>query len=137
MCNTLICLKHHSTLCIFSGLCMCIFPDTVQAYQKLFSKLFLNIQGSCGMRVSFECFGYMAHIHVRVPHGYLGLQHSCQDVLLHKPSLLPHKNHQLSQTADLLTKQTLLNIAMCKCTIIFLIARNMSFLCSIASRRDC
>lgn len=80
---------------------------------------------------------YIAHVHLRVPRGYLGVQRSCQDVSLHKPSLLPYNNHQLSQTADLLTKQTLLNIAMCKCTIIFLIAKNMSFLRSIASRRDC
>lgn len=83
--------------------------------------------------MSFECFALYSTCSSEgapwVPGGSV--------FLLHKPSLLPHNNHQLSQTADLLTKQTLLNIAMCKCTIIFLIAKNMSFLRSIASRRDC
>ena len=71
---------------------------------------------------------YTARFHLWVPRGYRRVPCACQHVSLHKPSLLPCNNHQLSQTADLLTKQTRLNFAICKCTTIFLIAKNLSFL---------
>lgn len=138
MCCILTCPKHYSTVCIFSGLYTCTFPATLQTYCKMFSKLlFKGRRKWWNKGCLLSALDYIAHFHLWVPRGYLAVPYTCQYVSLHKPSLLLCNNHQLSQTADLLTKQTLLNIAMCKCTTIFLIAKNMSFLHSIASRRDC
>lgn len=142
MCSILPCPKHYSTMCIFSSLFMCTFLATVQTHHKVFSKLFFFFfkgrrkQWNKGCLLS--ALDYIAaHFHLRVPRGHLAAPYTFQYLLLHKPFLLPLNNHQLSQNADLLTKQTLLNIAMCKCATIFLIAKNMSFLHSVVSRRDC
>lgn len=62
---------------------MCVFPYTVQTYQKMFSKLFLKYTRKLWNEgYLLSALGYIVHIHLRVPHGYQGVQHSCQDVLI-------------------------------------------------------
>lgn len=70
--------------CAFFLVYICAFSLTLyKPIKKMFSKLFFKYTRKLWNEgYLLSALDYIVHIHLRVPHGYQGVQHSCQDVLI-------------------------------------------------------